>query len=282
MKSTNETQLIYKYYMGECTQKEIDYLFELAIGNEQIRNDLLLSYKLRNLGKIKHWENSQLPSDAIELLKQYEREGIGEPQQLRDPEIIKIVNDNIPKPVYSPFSKTYNSFRLIKIVFIILLFITAGFLISYLIKAEDSDLTTPMELFEKHIAHDPNKLALKGETDFQELKQGLTEYYNKNYIESANLLLIHFSKYSKDLESSYYLGRCYLHLHQPIKAIEIFQLIIEKTNPSDFQFYQDSKLSLGLAYLLNNDTDSAIKVLRDIENQNKTAKVILTKLQYLD
>lgn len=86
----------------------------------------------------------------------------------------------------------------------------------------------------------------------------------------------------------FFAGNAYLETGNPVKAMELFQLIITRNKTNGELLYQDeAEYYLAMAYLSNNETGKALPILTAISNEpahtyhNKVSKMALLRMKWL-
>lgn len=120
------------------------------------------------------------------------------------------------------------------------------------------------ELFENYFAPYPNVImptVRGGEVnDTSTIQKAYRAYDEGNYTEAAQFFE---SLPVKDAGALFYLGNSYLVIHEPEKAIQVLEKLVNEHH----QLNEEAKWYLGLAYLHNHQEDKAIPILNEISNQ---------------
>ena len=111
-------------------------------------------------------------------------------------------------------------------------------------------------------------IAINPENRIANLTYAQCLYANQNY-DKALKFLLNSSDFSEDATQNYYIGKCYYHLGDRVKAIEYFNKVLDSyknktVNDSNINFYFD----LAEAFYLCDRINQAISILRIIINSN--------------
>lgn len=279
MKAIDKNILLDKFFWGQCTQGELDYLFELVKEDKEIRDELELNFKLRKLRNIDHWENLDIPDNAKKLFQKNERNGLAAPKKITDPEIIKIIENGKKEVEGILHPKKING---ISLLLIFIIFATVSILgYKYLSERTNNPKPIPknvmnkpkhIALVEKHIRHSPNLVNRRGNVnnDIDVLfRNALNHYDNFNYRETIKILSEYISTDStQNHETKFYLGRSYLHLMKSKEALVIFK-DLDKVNIDSFneKYENRVKLSLALALILEQKYSNSTDIINTIDDE---------------
>jgi tetratricopeptide (TPR) repeat protein len=152
-----------------------------------------------------------------------------------------------PSPVIALRTRT----RYAVLAFIMLTSLTAYYM--YLRLSANDLYTQHYHPYHLHLA--------RGESDKSLIKEAYGSGKLDSVISRANSI--------KDLEPEEYLltGIAYLEKNQAAKAIETFQMLIEKNKKTNTDFFEDdAEYYLAMSYLNNHETQKAIPIFEKIQS----------------
>jgi len=154
-----------------------------------------------------------------------------------------------------------------------------------------NDIRNSEDVYNKYSVHISTNIK-RGTNEIPDnIKLGVDYYNAQNYSKTISIFQsIKNVPYNRNYPINFYLGNSYLHLKQPDKAIATYEKLlqeiqIEKNEETRLFFETQSKLQMSLAYILKEENNRAISILKDIEDDEdlgKKVKNILTDLQNIN